>query len=60
MTTLKKEKSEQDVFTKDALLASGYFDNRKDALAVVIRDGEEVTVDEAQARLEKFMKRKVK
>lgn len=56
----KKEKPEQDVFTKDALLASGIFDNRKDALAVVIQDGEEVSIEEAAARLDKFMKRKVK
>lgn len=54
----KKDKS--DVFTKEALLTSGYFDNRKDALAVVIKDDEEITIEEAQARLEKFMKRKVK
>lgn len=55
-----KEKPEQDVFTKDALLASGYFDNRKDALAVVIKDGEEITIEEAQARLDRFLRRKVK
>lgn len=60
MTSIKKEKPEQDVFSKEALLASGYFDNRKDALAVVIGDGEEITVEEAQARLKKFMERKVR
>lgn len=54
----KKEKP--DVFTKEALLSSGYFDNRKDALAVVIKDDEELTIEEAQARLDKFLKRKVK
>jgi hypothetical protein len=54
------KKDMPDVFTRDALLASGYFDNRKDALAVVIKDGEEITIEEAQTRLEKFMKRKVK
>jgi hypothetical protein len=54
------KKDKPDVFTREALLASGYFDNRKDALAVVIKDGEEITIEEAQARLAKFMKRKVK
>lgn len=54
------KKDKPDVFTKDMLLASGYFDNRKDALAVVIEDGEEITIEEAQTRLAKFMKRKVK
>lgn len=60
MTSIKKEKPEQDTFSKEALLASGYFDNRKDALAVVIGDGEVITIEEAQARLKKFMERKVK
>lgn len=61
MATIKKDaEPEQDVFTKEALLASGYFDNRKDALAVVVGDSEEITIDEARARLNRFMKRKVK
>lgn len=55
----KKEKPEQDVFSKDALIASGIFDNRKDALAIAIDDGEKISVEEAAARLEKLMKRKV-
>lgn len=54
------KKDKPDVFTREALLASGYFDNRKDALAVVIKDDEELTIEEAQARLYKFLKRKVK
>lgn len=54
----KKDKT--DVFTREALLTSGYFDNRRDALAVVIKDDEEITIEEAQARLDKFLKRKVK
>ena len=54
------KKDKPDVFTREALLASGYFDNRKDALAVVIKDDEELTIEEAQARLDKFLKRKVK
>lgn len=53
------KKERPDVFTKEALLASGYFDNRKDALAVVIKDGEEITIEEAQTRLEKLMRKKV-
>lgn len=50
----------QDTFTKEALLASGYFDNRKDALAVLIEDGEEISIEEAQTRLDELLKRKVK
>lgn len=60
MTTKKKAPESQETFTKKALLASGYFDNRKDALAVLIEDGESITIAEAQARLAEFLKRKVK
>ncbi|WP_338547851.1 hypothetical protein V1225_05980 [Emergencia sp. JLR.KK010] len=60
MTTKKKMPEPQETFTKEALLASGYFDNRKDALAALICDGEKISVDEAQARLAEFLKRKVK
>ena len=51
MTTKKKKPEPPAVFTKAALTGSGRFDNRKDALAAVIQDGEEVTIEEAQARL---------
>lgn len=60
MTTKKKMPEPQDTFTKEALLASGYFDNRKDALAALIDDGEEISIEEAQTRLDEFLKRKVK
>lgn len=59
---VNKEQKEvaADKFTKESLLTATIFKNRKDALAVVIKDGEELTVEEAQTRLEKFMKGKVK
>lgn len=60
MATKKKMPEPQETFTKEALLASGYFDNRKDALAVLIDDGEEISIEEAQTRLDEFLKRKVK
>ena len=60
MTTKKKAPESQETFTKEALLTSSYFDNRKDALAVLIEDGESITIAEAQARLAEFLKRKVK
>ena len=46
-------------FQKEKLLTAAIFSNRKDALGVIIQDGEELTIEEAQARLEKFMKGKV-
>lgn len=60
MATKKKMPEPQETFAKEALLASGYFDNRKDALAVLIEDGEEISIEEAQTRLDEFLKRKVK
>lgn len=57
---VKKEPAVQAVkFPKEKLLTAARFANRKDALGVVIRDGEEITIEEAQARLETFMKGKV-
>lgn len=43
-------------FPKETLLKATVFTDRKDALSVVVQDGEELTIEEAQARLEKFMK----
>lgn len=60
MTAKKKKTERMDVFAKDALLTSGRFDNRKDALAALIDEGEEISIEEAQARLDEFFKRKVK
>ncbi len=60
MTTKKNGPEQAEVFTREALIASGRFDNRKDALAALIGDGEELSIDQAQARLKKFMKRKVR
>lgn len=58
--TIKKETAAESVkFTKDKLLRAAIFSERKDVLGAVIKDGEELTTQEAQARLEKFMKGKV-
>lgn len=56
----KKETVAEVKFTKEQLLSAAIFANRKDALGVVIKDGESLTVADAQTRLDKFMKGKVK
>lgn len=56
----KKEIAESCKFTKIQLLNSAIFNNRKDALGVVIQEGEQITIEEVHSRLEKFMKGKVK
>lgn len=59
--TTKKEAADKPVkFPKEQLLTAAIFANRKDALDVVIKDGEKITIEEAQTRLEKFMKGQVK
>ncbi|MEG2050892.1 MAG: hypothetical protein RR012_01180 [Oscillospiraceae bacterium] len=57
----KKEKTVEpaEKFSKDSLLNAAVFANRRDALAVVIKDGEKITIEDAQERLDKFMKGKV-
>lgn len=57
---IENESVKEIKFSKDKLLKSAIFSNRKDALGVVIKDGEEVTIKEATERLEKFMKGQVK
>ena len=57
--TVKKTNVAEVKYTKEQLLSSAVFRNRKDALQVVIQDGEKVTVAEAKTRLKNFMKGKV-
>ena len=58
---IKKETPADAVrFSKERLLTAAVFANRKDALKVVVKDGEKLTVEEAQDRLETFMKGSVK
>lgn len=59
MATKKETAAESVKFPKEKLLTAAIFSNRKDALGELIKDGEEITVEEAQARLENFMKGKV-
>ena len=60
---MKKEKNnktkEKYKFTKKQLISSEHFKNNKDVLSVVINDNEELSIKEAQERIEKFMKGKV-
>ncbi|MCI8609997.1 MAG: hypothetical protein HFE73_10170 [Firmicutes bacterium] len=56
----KQEAETAKLYTKKALLTSAQFQNRRDMLDVLIEDEEEISILEAQKRLEKFMKRKVK
>lgn len=48
------------VFSKKALLKADVFAGKTDVLSAVIKDSENLTVEDAQARIDKFMKGKVK
>lgn len=50
---------EETVFDKDQLVSSKKFMSNKDVLNVLIEDDEKITIEEAQKRIENFMKGKV-
>lgn len=61
MTTKNETKESvekvESKFTKQQLLKSTRFSNRIDALSLVVKDGEELTITEVQKRLDEFMKK---
>ena len=63
---MKKEKIrskekilEVNKFTKEQLISSKLFRNNKDILNALIKDNEELSIDEAKERIENFKKGKV-
>ena len=52
----KKKEETQEVFDKKTLLHSERFAGYRDALSVLIQDGERLTIDQAEARIKQFMK----
>jgi len=65
MGKVKNEKIEKNEvvekkFTKLELLSAKIFKNRKDILSVLVKDDEKLSISEAQEKIEKFMKGKVK
>ncbi len=59
MATKKETKTVKLKFSKEDLLNSKVFADRKDILNVVLKDGEGVTIDEATKKIDAFMKGKV-
>lgn len=63
MTETKEKKTTKTVvekFTKKSLLQSKKYLDRRDILNVLIKDDEEITLNEIDKRIEKFMKGSVK
>lgn len=56
---IKQEKQEV-MFTKEQILASNKYSNRRDVLGAILADGNTYTFEKVDSLLEKFMKGKVK
>lgn len=58
--TAKKEIKNQQAFSKEQLLESKRYQDRRDTLGAILEDGKAYTLAEADKLLEEFMKGKVK
>lgn len=60
MATKQKDTVKQEnLFTKEQLLASNKYANRRDALDAILDDNGVYTIEQVDSLLEKFMKGKV-
>lgn len=60
MANKKTETKQEILFTKEQILVSKRYSNRRDALGAILTDGERYTLEQVDSLLEKFMKGKVK
>lgn len=60
MATKKTESKQEVLFTKEQILASDKYANKKDVCNTVIPDNFHGTLNEVDVLIEKFMKGKVK
>lgn len=56
----EEEKKEKMRYTKQKILSSKQFANRRDLLSVILKDDMEYTEEQVKKELETFMKGKVK
>ena len=59
MATKTTEKKQETVFTKEQILASNKYADRRDVLGAILKDGCTYTFEKVDSLLEKFMKGKV-
>jgi hypothetical protein len=57
---IKTEVKQEVLFTKEQILASKKYSNRRDVLGAVLTDGKTYVLEQVDSLLEKFMKGKVK
>jgi hypothetical protein len=60
MATKKKEIQQESKFTKEQILASKKYSNRRDVLVAILGDDKSYTLEQVDSLLDKFMKGKVK
>ena len=56
----KAEKASEPVFTKEQILGAKKYRHNKDVVSALLKDGESYSLSEVDAKIEKFMKGKVK
>ena len=56
-TEIKQEVT--SAYSKEQILVSKKYENRRDVLGVVLKDGEQYTLEKVDSLIEKFMKGKV-
>lgn len=59
MAKKKTDEATVSAYSKEQILASKKYENRRDALGVVLKNGEKYTLEKVDSLLEKFMKGKV-
>lgn len=59
MAVKKTETKQEFKFSKEQILASNKYKNRRDVLGAILVDDQEYTMKEVETLLEKFMKGKV-
>ena len=55
----KTNENAETAYSKEQILSSAVFSNRKDVLGALIGDDEKITISEVKDRLDKFMKGQV-
>ena len=60
MANKKTETKQEVLFTKEQILASKKYSNRRDVLGAILNDNKTYTLEQVDSLLEKFMKGKVK
>ena len=54
------EKKQEILFTKEQILVSKKYEDRRDALGAILSDNDTYTIESVDSLLDKFMKGKVK